>query len=278
MPQDKFIDIGLNIHIRHWDGDKTPFVLVHGLASNCRTWEQVAEVLAEAGHEVITVDQRGHGLSDKPDDGYEFADVTSDLAKLIAALGLSKPVLAGQSWGGNVMLDFGARYPDLARSLGFIDGGFIDLRSRPDATWESVREQLKPPNLIGTPRTQIKSYMQQAHPDWSEAGIEGTLANFETLTDGTIRPWLTQERHLKILRAMWEQTPSELYPKVTVPVLICVAEDASNPEWTAVKHAQVAAAESSIPNVTVEWFANSDHDIHVQHPTQLAQLMIETLL
>jgi len=47
----------------------TPFVLVHGLASNARLWDGVARRLAGAGHSSAAVDLRGHGRSDKPDTG-----------------------------------------------------------------------------------------------------------------------------------------------------------------------------------------------------------------
>lgn len=278
MPQDKYIDIGLNIHIREWLGEGPPFMLVHGLASNCLTWEEMAEPLAAAGHHVITLDQRGHGLSDKPDDGYGLAEVTADLAKLIDALKLTQPIMVGQSWGGNVMLEFGARYPDLAQAFCWVDGGFTDLRNRPDGTWESIKRQLQPPDLRGMPRSQLKAYIEEAHPDWSARGVEGALANFETLPDGTIRPWLSQADHLAILRTMWEQTPADLYPHVTVPVLLCAADDQRDPQRRLVKRQQVDAAAAQLPNVTVRWFEKADHDIHVQKPIELAQLMREVLL
>lgn len=270
-------EIDLTLHVRIWEGTGVPFVLVHGLSSNCRTWEGVAERLAAAGHAVVTVDQRGHGLSDKPDDGYDFATVTEDLALLLEALGLERPVMAGQSWGGNVMLAFGAWHGSLTRGIALVDGGYIDLQAWPDATWERTQVRLRPPHLIGTPRTQMQARLREFHPDWSNEGIEGTLANFETMDDGTVRPWLTLERHLKILRALWEQRPSELYPQVQTPVLICAAEDLRNPEWMDVKHGEVDAAAATLPHSAVQWFHNADHDIHVQHPDRLAELFLETL-
>ena len=181
MPQDHFIDIGLKLHVREWSGDATTVVLLHGLSSNSRTWDMVAEQLAMARHHVIAVDQRGHGLSDKPDDGYDFATVTADLAGLLEAMNLDQPILVGQSWGGNVLLEFGARYPGLASGLGFVDGGFIDLQSRPDATWQTVSAELKPPNLLGIPLETMKRRLAEAHSDWSEAAVEATLGNFELL-------------------------------------------------------------------------------------------------
>src|SRR4051794_30365727 len=103
----------VSLAARSWDGDGgRPFVLVHGLASNAHLWDGVADRLAVLGHAVTTVDQRGHGQSDKPDSGYDFATVTDDLAALIGALGYERPVLAGQSWGGNVVLELAWRLPD----------------------------------------------------------------------------------------------------------------------------------------------------------------------
>jgi pimeloyl-ACP methyl ester carboxylesterase len=205
-PQDRFIDIGFRMHVREWlpsrtTSDKPPFLLVHGLASNARTWDEVAQLLSSAGHPAVAIDQRGHGRSQKLADGYDFATITLDLRRLLEKLGWQRPILAGQSWGGNVLLEFGARFPGIARQLIFIDGGYLDLQQR--GQWEAIANELKPPNLNGTRRSQIASQIRQRHPNWSDTGVEATLHNFETLPDGTIRPWLTFERHMLILKAMY---------------------------------------------------------------------------
>ena len=281
-PIDRMVQIrtdpqSLALHVREWPGDGQAFVLVHGLASNARTWDQVAAFLAADGHRVITVDQRGHGLSDKPDDGYDFATVAEDLRLLLDALTVDAPILAGQSWGGNVALAFGALYPERAAGLAFVDGGFIDMQMRPNASWDQIAVDLRPPSLAGVPRVDIAARMRHFHPDWEEAGLEGALANFETLADGTIRPWLTLERHMTILRALWEQRPGDYYPQVEAPVVIAVAADGKNPEWMAVKAAQVAAAEAGLPVTSVHWFEETDHDIHIHRPAALAHLFRQEL-
>ncbi len=275
--QEKFIDIGLKLHGWEWPGDGQPFVLLHGLASNSLTWQQVAAHLNRAGHRVLAVDQRGHGLSDKPDSGYDFASITADLAQLIEALGLQQPLLVGQSWGGNVLLEFGARYPQVAAGLAWVDGGFLDLQSRPNATWATISEQLKPPPLNGMPRAALKQRIQAAHPDWEEWGVEATLGNFETLPNGTVRPWLPLERHMEILRAMWEQRPRALYGLVTVPVLIAVAEVPGDPQWTSAKARQVNTAQRGLVTSEVSWFPSTDHDIHVHRPKELTGLLLDSL-
>src|SRR5690348_14754080 len=55
---------GVELHVEVQVGDRAaaPFVLVHGLASNARLWDGVAEHLHAAGHTVVVIDQRGHGL------------------------------------------------------------------------------------------------------------------------------------------------------------------------------------------------------------------------
>jgi pimeloyl-ACP methyl ester carboxylesterase len=269
---------GLELAIREWPGEQKPFLLVHGLASNARTWDQVAERLAEAGHRVIAVDQRGHGLSDKPDRGYDFESVTADLHALINELGLDQPVVAGQSWGGNVVLELAARYPELPAGIVLVDGGFIDLSNGPNGTWERISVDLKPPMLLGTPRERISERMHSFHPDWSEEGIDSTLANFETLEDGSVRPWLSLDNHMKILRALWEQDPVELAKKVSVPVLVAVAgHQAMEPERRQLRIDQIERLEAALAHVQVRYFEESSHDIHVHHPQLLADWMLGAL-
>lgn len=264
------------LHIRQWPGALRTVVLVHGLASNCMTWEATACALSAAGHAVVSVDQRGHGRSSKPEGGYGFDDVTGDLHELIQQLGLDRPIVAGQSWGGNVVLDFAARHPAAVSGIVLVDGGFIDLQAKPGATWESISLQLTPPALAGIPRAAMQARMQLVHANWSAAGVQHQLANFETLADGTIRPWLTLERHMLILRALWEQRVGKIYPQVTAPVLLLAAEEVSR-ERLVQKRAEVAAASALLRSCQVHWFADTDHDIHVQRPHETAALVLQAL-
>src|SRR5438093_12616392 len=110
---------GVALHVEQRIGHPSaaPFVLVHGLASNARLWDGVAEHLHAADHTVIAIDQRGHGRSDAPDTGYDLDTAVADLLALIGVLGLDRPVLAGQSWGGNVVLELAWRRPAAVRGI-----------------------------------------------------------------------------------------------------------------------------------------------------------------
>lgn len=267
---------GVELAVDTWspaDGREGPaFVLVHGLASNARTWDGVAAALSALGHPVATVDLRGHGRSSKPDGAYDVQTVAWDVAALLDQLDLDRPIVAGQSWGGNVAVELAARRPDAVRGIVCVDGGWLEpSRTFPD--WETCRRALEPPRLAGRRLVEIESYIRSAHPDWPETGIRGTIANFEVRTDGTIAPWLTFERHIEVLRGLWDHHPAARFPGLAVPVLL-VPADGGDAEGTGRKRRDVEAARAAIPNARVHWF-RGDHDIHAQHPDELAAVMHE---
>ena len=249
-----------------------PLVLIHGLASNALLWEGAALEFAALGHAVVAVDLRGHGLSEKPDDGYDMQTVTNDVAgvlRVLASQGYERPVVAGQSWGGNVVIELALTHPELVRGVVAVDGGFLELQEHLPQ-WEECSVALRPPNLLGTPVARMRGYMESAHADWPKTGIDGSMANFEQLPDGTIRPWLTLERHLMVLRGLWEHKPTHIYKDISVPVMFVPAEGPGGVFAETKRHA-VERALHSVPKVRVEWFSPADHDLHAQHPVRFAQ-------
>jgi pimeloyl-ACP methyl ester carboxylesterase len=266
--------VSLQVLARGLDHPGTPVLLVHGLSSNARLWDGVAERLAAAGHPVAAVDQRGHGQSDKPDDGYDFATLTDDLLVVLAELGwrgAPAPWLAGQSWGANVVLEVAARHPDTTAGLVLVDGGTMELRSR-FADWPTCAAALAPPPLTGTTAVSFEQLVRTYHPDWPESGIVGTLANVEFMSDGTIRPWLSRPHHMAILHHMWDHHLSARYPYIKVPVLLLPAEDAANQRWMAGKREGVDQAGAVLERSLTRWITG-DHDLHAQHPDQVAELI-----
>lgn len=267
---------GVALHVSRWPacdgGEGVPFVLVHGLASNARLWDGVAAELSGRGHRVAALDQRGHGRSDKPDAGYDFATVVADLVAVLDGLGGPPPVVAGQSWGGNVVLELAARHPERVRGIACVDGGWIDLGRF--ASWNDCERAMAPPRLEGVRRDELEAMVRARHPDWPETGIAGALACYEVRDDGTVAPWLNFDRHLRILRSLWEQRVQDLYPSVRVPVLLVPCDDGS--PRVGQKRDEVAAAEAGLPRSRTVWFA-ADHDVHAQRPRELADVLAGAL-
>jgi pimeloyl-ACP methyl ester carboxylesterase len=259
---------GVSLHLRRWPGSRSPaFLLVHGLASNARLWDAVAKRLSAAGHPAYAVDLRGHGDSDLPPTGYDTVTAAADLAELIDTLGLGEPVVAGQSWGGNVAVRLAAKHP--VGALALVDGGWIDLAAE-FATWEACANRLRPADLDGTPAEKVRAHLRRAHPDWSREAVEATLHNLRVNGDGTVSRRLPVDRHMAIVRSMYDDPPQRHLPAVTVPVLLLPALPPGDAKRVARIRARVAAAAAALPRATVVEYADSDHDLHAQRPARLA--------
>ncbi len=274
-----FATNGINLHYRDWGGTGRPVVLLHGLASSCHIWDLVAPDLA-GEFSVIAVDQRGHGLSDKPEYGYDFASVGRDLLGIIQARGLERPVIVGHSWGADVALEFAVAYPDVPAGICFVDGGMIEPSARPGMTREKAREDMAPPLFAGmTSQALRERFRNRVRPFPLPPEFDQILmANFEMLENGTVRTRLSRENHLRIIDTLWEHYPTQLYPQVPCPVLMMparMANDDSVTERTFRREESVAKAQDLLPRVRVVWLEDSIHDVPVQRPELVAKTIRE---
>jgi len=269
---------GVRIHYLDWGGSGRPVILLHGLASSCRIWDFTAPLVAER-FRVFALDQRGHGLSDKPG-SYTFAEVTGDLSTFIEGLGLERPVIVGHSWGAGVAVQFAADYPDIPSAIGLIDGGFM-ARSSFEMTWEQAEVMMRPPAIDGVP---VKTFLGFAKkwPDvagiWSDQLGEMILSNLE-VRDGKVYRRLPILDHMTIAREIWEQEPSELYPRIRCPVLMVPAikhsDDSQRELWTSAKLQGIARAKQLLRDVRVVPMEDTIHDVPVQRPKELAAAVID---
>jgi pimeloyl-ACP methyl ester carboxylesterase len=90
-------------------GEGPPVVLLHGFAADSeRNWSRpgVVSALASAGRQVITLDARGHGHSDKPHEPAAYADsaMVHDVENLLDHLGLDCVDVCGYSMGSMTAL------------------------------------------------------------------------------------------------------------------------------------------------------------------------------
>lgn len=265
---DDFVSVpgGPRLAIRRAAGPGRPFLLVHGLASNSRLWNGVALRLAAAGHEVVAVDQRGHGQSEVPEEGYDTATAAADLAALCGVLGWTgerAPIVAGQSWGGNVAVTFAARYGGAA-GLALVDGGWIYLADRFPA-FDDCWAVLAPPVFDKWTADDLTARAASWHADWPEENRQAALGNFGVDDDGYVYPRLSREHHRSIVHSLWADDPRALYADITVPTLLMPAVGAI-PE-----SAPVIDAANAIKNSRISWYVGAQHDLHAQRPDECAQ-------
>ena len=112
----RFVDIGeLRLHAVI-GGDGPPLLLIHGWPETWYAWRMVMPTLAE-DFEVIAVDQRGIGLSDKPHDGYDIGTLASDLVGVMDALGHAEFAVYGTDTGMPIAHALAADYPERVKRL-----------------------------------------------------------------------------------------------------------------------------------------------------------------
>ncbi len=270
---------GLRLRYRDWGGQGDPIVLLHGLASTCHIWDLVAPILSQE-YRVVALDQRGHGRSDKPDEGYSFESVVADLKGFIDVIGLERPVVVGHSWGADVALEFAVAHHDSTRGICFVDGGTIELTARPEMTLERAKEELAPPDFTGVTLEQMRGRASKFGP-WFTPEIRNiTLENFEVLEDSTIRARLSRANHMRIIEALWEHRPSELFPRVQCPVLMLPARQKDNPSPMARRFRREesnARATALLPRSKTVWLEDSVHDVPLQRPALVAGVIGEHL-
>ena len=286
FPQDEWTRYGgLRMHVRNWGGEGRPVVLLHGLASTCRIWDFVGPLLAQ-DFSVIAVDQRGHGDSGKPEQGYDFASVGHDVARMLEGRGIESPVLVGHSWGADVALELAVARPELLQGIVFVDGGTIDASARYD-TLDDALTQMAPPDFSGVTPEQFLERVRSGGQWATLIGQHGPpaeeiiLENFETLDNGTLRAKLSRDNHLRIIEALWDHHPRELYSQVACPVLMMPARQRESPdayERTLARSESIAAAERLLPRSKTVWLEDSIHDVPVQRPELVAETIREHIL
>jgi pimeloyl-ACP methyl ester carboxylesterase len=273
-PDDRIMQVGdLGMHLREWSTTGHPIVFLHGLASSSHIWDLLAPRLA-GQFRVIAIDQRGHGETDKPDSGYDFPTFVADVHGLIQELGMSHFALVGHSWGGNVALHYAVTHPDLVSHLVLVDGGFIDMQLREGLTWEVAEKQLAPPDIRMPLPAFVERLRNRLGAVYNEEVRDAVLGNVWIDERGVVRPRLTRERHMLILRALWEHRPSQLYDKVRCPVLVVAAEPpdlAADLDRLREKRRTVALAEQRLARARILWMRETIHDVPLQRPAELAE-------
>lgn len=120
--EDLEIELHGNLISYRKGGSGPPMVLLHGIASNNRTWDPVIEQLAKT-HTVIAPDLIGHGRSAKPMGDYSIGGYASIVRDLLLALEIERFTLVGHSLGGGIALQLLHMAPELVGRIVLVDSG-----------------------------------------------------------------------------------------------------------------------------------------------------------
>jgi pimeloyl-ACP methyl ester carboxylesterase len=266
---------GVRLHHLEWkpesgSGRQPPCVLLHGLSSNARYWERLAKRLPD--RRLVALDQRGHGLTGQPPhaaafpDGYAMEQLLSDVAFVIAELGLPKPVVVGHSWGATVALEFVGTRQGVASGLVFIDGPVQSAANL--FSWEEAQSLMQPPlPRFSSFEEAVAASMQDFEGTWDQDLESFVRARIVPDGDALVLT-LTAPVRLELLRGLYEAQPDVLWPGVEVPAVALLAKRGP----ARISRSRELGAErlaTLAPNVEVRWF-ESPHDIPLFMPDEVA--------
>jgi pimeloyl-ACP methyl ester carboxylesterase len=249
-------------------GDPTapPIVLLHGWGCTAYAWRHVAGPLAEAGWRVLAVDQRGHGLSDRPSDPTKYTRdaMVAHVAATMDALGIAGAPIIAHSMGGMVGMSLALHEPQRVSRivlLGSVGFGVVDR-----AAWT----QLMPPTLTGKllpnsiPRWAISFALRRSR---GEAGLSDGEREVDEYWAPTQFPDFLNAMRLLLHEFTWAPwTPTEL-SSVAQPMLVLFGDR----DPVVRPQSVVPTLTRMLPNAALHVAHGAGHVLHEERPAWTLQ-------
>ena len=236
-------------------GSGPSLLFFHGITSNSAVFTPLMARLSDR-FTTMAVDQRGHGLSDKPESGYEANDYADDIASLIRTLDRGPAILVGHSLGARNSVTAAARYPDLVRSVIAIDfTPYIETEAL-----DALEARVNAGNQLFKDVAAVDAYLAGRYPNVPVEAIKIRAKSGYHAVDGGLRPLASppaMAQTAKGLRA--DLTPA--YREVKKPVLIVRGELSK-----LVSAAALAKTSRLRPDLPVVVVPGADHYVNEVSP------------
>jgi len=224
---------GVKLHYLDWGGDGPPLILLHATGFLARLWQPIAEQLTER-FRIVAYDQRGHGDSDNPPDGYTFEQFADDLDAVIRGLELDRAggardaasiVAAGHSSGASTIAVHAAHYPGVITRATLIEPilPHKNMWRNAPANANERAEQARKRRAVWTSTNEMFESFRSRSPfdTWREDVLriyieEGTRAR----PDGQVELKCPPHLEAKYYEAVREADFMPLLAKVQIPLLL----------------------------------------------------------
>jgi pimeloyl-ACP methyl ester carboxylesterase len=252
---------GINLHY-DIHGQGQPLVFINGLGQPSIAWDpELIQAMART-YQVITYDNRGTGLSDKPDEPYSIAQFASDATGLLDVLRVPRAHMFGVSMGGMIAQELGAHYPQRVASLMLgctTPGGRNAVAAPPESMKMLAGRADMTPEEAG--REAWKLSFSNEYISAHRAELEERLQR--TLTHTT--PRFAYERHLQATMTL---RVFKHLKDIAIPTLVVTGRDdilipAANSEIIA----------REIPGAELKIFDRAGHGFFISEREQLIPVM-----
>jgi pimeloyl-ACP methyl ester carboxylesterase len=242
------------------EGNK--LVFLHGLMGSGLNWRRIAQAFEDRWR-ILTFDQRGHGRSFHPENGYRPVDYAEDLLQILNDLGWDRVALVGHSMGGRNALEFADRHPHRLTALVIED-------ISPANNWSGVERIERLLNAVPTPfssREAARDFFADEYPariSWSaqpEVMAKFLHNNIEPKADGTYDWRFARDAIFKSLREGRDEDKWQALRALTTPTL--VMRGARSEDLTPEDFARMRVENPRLNYVQIE---GAGHWIHFDQP------------
>jgi len=225
------VEDGVRLEVLDWGGSGRELVLLAGLGDTAHVFDDIAPALATR-YRVIGVTRRGHPRSSAPASGYTTVRLAEDIVRVMDAVGLKRPVVAGHSFAGEEMHVLGARYADRIAGLIYVDAAFnrADRFEEHEAATRAMPAPPRPEPADLASFAALRAYLTRTQ---GSPGPEARLrARNVAKADGSIRgPWSPDAQVMQAFSAeMRTMTAAYTPERIRVPALAIYAAPASATE------------------------------------------------
>lgn len=137
-------------------GEGTPLLMLHGQFATIEMFASILDVFTK-DHQVILVEQQGHGRTADIERPFSFHQMAKDTAALLAELNVSKVDVLGYSAGGSVALQLALHFPNLVNKLILASTVYDE-----NGYYPQIKEAIKNPSPDGFPPEMRADYEKVA--------------------------------------------------------------------------------------------------------------------
>ena len=254
MPKVSINDIEMYYEL---SGQGEPLLLIHGLGSSTRDWEDMIPFLPN--FQIITIDLRGHGKSKKPKGPYSIKLFANDIVSLLKSLNIQPVHTLGISLGGAIALQMAIDFPEFTKSIVVINSAaefpMDSFKMRMEAFKRTLIVKLVGMKKMGevlAPRLFIKPEQEEQRKKLIERWAEND-----------------KKSYISAFQALFGWSVMKDLPNIKCPALIVGSdEDYSTSE---VKKEYTA----KISNASFVEIKDARHALTVEKPEELAKNVTE---
>lgn len=261
-------DVPLNV-VTAGDASKPAILLIHGIGQSHLSFENQLKSPLTDEFFVVSFDLRGHANSGKPwgeSDYRDSANWAGDVARIIQALKLDRPVLLGWSYGTLVVADYVRHYGTAGiRGIELV-GAYGGFTPPPPPAPPAVAEAM----------ARTRSLQMSSNPADNATAARRGARGLTALDMGA--DWYERAANISMMLPMYARKQmfdrklanADLIPSIGVPVLLNVgAKDLSTPESAAHEFA------ARLKSAKVSVYADAGHSPFAEDPVRFNRELAE---